>query len=180
MHPETLSPVRLSAREDDRLITVFLHNDTDAPFSGTARYLIEQPDGVRRGETADRVTAPPQSETQLIFFDRREIREKKELLRLFLYDDAGTELYRAYWKSEKLRRRHLRDPQLETAVFLRAGRVCVTVRAASFAPRVVLNCPGCTFSENGFPLFAGEEKTVEAQGAKADFAGEITVQCEFT
>ena len=180
MHPETLSLVRLSVREDDRLITVFLHNDTDAPFSGTARYLIEQPDGVRRGETADRVTAPPQSETQLIFFDRREIREKKELLRLFLYDDAGTELYRAYWKSEKLRRRHLRDPQLETAVFLRAGRVCVTVRAASFAPRVVLNCPGCTFSENGFSLFAGEEKTVEAQGAKADFAGEITVQCEFT
>ena len=173
------APVLLFAREDKKQITVYLRNDTDFPFSGTARYLIEQTDGTRRGETAERVTAPPHSETQLLFFDRRELREKKELLRLLLTDEAGLEQSSAYWQSDKLRPRRLCDPKLQTTVFLRAGKVCVTVRAACFAPDVTLSCGDESFSENHFTLFAGEEKTVELQSAKADFAGTVTAHSAY-
>lgn len=176
--PKAEPRLRLFVRQDKKQIAVFFKNETALPFRGTVGYLVEQPDGVRRGETSDPVLAPAQSETQLIFFDRREIREKKELLRLFLFDEAGNELYRTCWQSEKLRRR-LRDPQLQTTVFLRAGTVCVTVKAARFAPDVILRCDGCTFSENGFTLFAGEEKTVEVHSAKADFAGAVSVTSAF-
>ncbi len=177
MNPAPKAPLRLSVEEDDRLLKIMLHNDTDAPFFGTARCRIEGTDGACRGETAERVSVPPQSETQLLFFDRREIREKKEILRLFLIDEAGNECYNTCWWSKKLRARRFGGRRLETEVFLRAGTVCVSVRAAVFAPDVTLVCDGCTFSENGFTLFAGEEKTVEVQSAKADFAGKVTARC---
>ena len=177
MNPAPTAPLRLSVREDDRLLNIVLHNDTDTPFSGTARCRIEQTDGFCRGETAERVTAPPQSETQLLFFDRREIREKKEILRLFLLDGEGNERYETCWWSEKLRARRFGGRRLETEVFLRAGTVCVSVRAAAFAPEVRLSCEGCAFSENGFTLFVGEEKTVEIQSARADFAGKVIARC---
>ena len=175
---ETL-PARLFARSDKKQIAVFLRNDGDAPFRGTVRYLLERTDGRRQGELCDEVTAPPRSETQLIFFDRREIREKRALLRMILTDETGSEVCRAFWQSEKLRRRHLCDPKLTVTPFLRAGRVCVTVRAACFAPDVTLTCGGYAFSENHFTLFAGEEKTVELQGAKADFTEPVTATSDF-
>ena len=171
--------VHLFARSDKKQIAVFLKNDGDVPFCGTVQYLLERTDGRQQGALRDAVTAAPQSETQLIFFDRREIREKRALLRMILTDKTGREVCRAFWQSEKLRRRHLCDPKLTVTPFLRAGRVCVTVRAACFAPGVTLTCGGYAFSENHFTLFAGEEKTVELQGAKADFTEPVTATSAF-
>ena len=176
---EKTLPVRLFAQSDKKQIAVFLKNDGDVPFRGTVQYMLERTDGRRQGELCDAVTAPPRSETQLIFFDRREIREKRALLRMLLTDDTGREVCRAFWQSEKLRRRHLCDPKLTVTPFLRAGRVCVSVRAACFAPDVTLACGGYAFSENHFTLFAGEEKTVELLSAKADLTEPVTATSAF-
>ena len=172
-------PVRLLTDSDKKQIVVRLCNAADSPFCGAVRYFVEQTDGRRQGELRDKVNVPAHSETQLIFFDRRELREKRDLLRMVLTDAAGSEVCRAFWQSEKLRLRHLRDPKLTASPFLRAGRVCVTVRAACFAKDVTLSCGDYAFSENHFTLFAGEEKTVELQGAKADLTEEVTVISAF-
>lgn len=176
---DAASPVLLVAKPDKKQIAVFLKNNSGRPFCGAVRYFVEQTDGTRRGELRDAVNVPPNSETQLIFFDRRELREKRDLLRMILTDNAGREVCRTFWQSEKLRSRHLHDPKLTVSPFLRAGRVCVTVRAACFAKDVTLSCGHYTFSENGFSLFANEEKTVELQEAKADLTEEITVTSAF-
>lgn len=172
-------PVQLFARPDQKQLAVFLKNDGDAPFCGAVRYFVERTDGTTHGDLCDEVHVPAQSETQLIFFDRREIRETRELLRMILSDENGNEVCRAFWQSDKMRRRHLCDPKLTASPFLRAGKVCVTVQAACFAPDVTLRCGDYTFSENHFSLFANEEKTVELQGAKADFSEPVTATSAF-
>ena len=172
-------PVQLFARPDKKQIAVFLKNGGDTPFRGTVRYFVERTDGVTHGDLCDEVHVPAQSETQLIFFDRREIREKRALLRMLLSDEAGNEICRAFWQSEKMRPRHLHDPKLNVTPFLRAGKVCVSVRAACFAPDIVLRCGEYAFSENNFTLFAGEEKTVELLGAKADLTEAVTAKSAF-
>ncbi|MBQ4207214.1 MAG: hypothetical protein II621_02825, partial [Clostridia bacterium] len=50
---------------------------------------------------------------------------------------------------------------------------------ACFAPDVTLSCGDYAFSENGFPLFAGDEKTVELQGAMADLTEPVTARSAF-
>ena len=173
------APVTLFAKPDKKQIAVFLKNNGGLPFRGSVRYFVERTDGAIHGDLCDEVTVPAQSETQLIFFDRRELREKRELLRMILSDENGNEVCRAFWQSDKMRRRHLCDPKLTATPFLRAGKVCVTVQAACFAPDVTLCCGDYTFSENHFSLFANEEKTVELQGAKADFSEPVTATSAF-
>ena len=173
------APVSLFAKPDQKQIAVFLRNDGDAPFCGAVRYFVERTDGRTHGGLCDAVSVPAHSETQLIFFDRRELREKRELLRMVLTAEDGTEVCSAFWKSERLRPRHLCDPKLTVSPFLRAGRVCVTVKAACFAPDVTLRCSDYRFSENHFTLFANEEKTVELQGAKADLTEPVTAESAF-
>ena len=171
--------VRLFARPDKKQIAVFLKNSGDVPFRGTVRYFVEQTNGLRHGELRDAVSVPAHSEIQLVFFDRREIREKRDLLRMILTDENGTDVYRTFWQSEKLRRRHLHDPKLTVTPFLRAGKVFVTVHAACFAPDIELRCGTYTFSENRFALFAQEERTVELLGARADLTEPITATSTF-
>ena len=173
------APVTLFAKLDKKQIAVFLKNDGALPFRGSVRYFVERTDGTTHGDLCDEVTVPAQSETQLIFFDRRELRETRELLRMILSEEDGNEVCRAFWLSEKLRPRRLQDPKLTVTPFLRAGRVCVTVKAACFAPDVTLRCGDYAFSENGFPLFAGEEKTVELQGAMANLTEPVTARSAF-
>lgn len=172
-------PVFLHTTIEKKQILIFLTNRSPQPFQGTVRYCVEGVDGRVRGAMADEVKAPAASTVQLIFFDRRELHEKKELLRMELYDETGVCLQRTTAQGKGLRQPKLCDPKLDTAVFLRAGRVFVSVRAACYAENVTLSCGGYRFSENGFSLFAGEEKTVELLGAKADFAGEVTAKSAF-
>ena len=172
-------PVFLHTAIEKKQIRVFLTNSTSQPFRGFVQYRIERNDGNTHGGMRDEVKAPPDSTVQLIFFDRRELHERKELLCMELCDETGKPLQRTFAQGKGLRPLKLCDPKLETAVFLRAGKVFVTVRAACFAKDVTLSCGETAFSENGFFLFAGEEKTVELPGAKADFEGEVRVTSAF-
>ena len=129
--------VFLHTKIEKKQILIFLTNHLPQPFQGSVRYCVEGTDGRVRGAMADEVKAPADSTVQLIFFDRRELHEKKELLRMELYDDTGHLLQRT------------------------------------------LHCADCACSENGFTLFADETKIVELPGAKADFAGAVTVTSAF-
>ena len=171
--------VFLHTKIEKKQILIFLTNHLPQPFHGSVRYCVEGTDGRVHGAMADEVKAPADSTVQLIFFDRRELHEKKELLRMELYDDTGHLLQRTFADGPGLRPLKLRDPQLAVSVFLRAGRVFVSVHAARFARDVTLHCADCAFSENGFTLFADETKIVELPGAKADFAGAVTVTSAF-
>lgn len=172
-------PVFLHTTIEKKQINVFLTNTTPQPFRGFVQYRIERNDGKTRGGMRDEVKAPENSTVQLIFFGRRELHEKKERLRMELLDAHGDCLQQTFAQGKGLRQPKLCDPQLDVSVFLRAGHVFVTVRAACFAKDVTLSCGSYAFSENGFSLFAGEEKTVELLGAKADFAGEVNVSSAF-
>lgn len=164
---------------EKKQILVFLTNESPQPFCGLVRYCVEGTDGSVRGGITDEVKAPAGSTVQLIFFDRHELHEKRELLRMELYDETGVLLQRTFAQGPGLRPLKLRDPQLDVSVFLRAGRVFVSVHAARFARDVTLHCADYTFSQNGFTLFADETKTLELPGAKADFAGEVTATSAF-
>ena len=96
-----------------------------------------------------------------------------------LCDENEKTLQRTFAQGKGLKPLRLCDPQLQLSAFLRAGQVFVSVRAACFAKDVTLSCDGYTFSENGFTLFAGEEKTLALPSAKADFAGEVTVKSAY-
>ena len=164
---------------EKKQIHVFLTNRSAQPFQGFVHYSIETNDGRVRGGMRDEVKAPANSTVQLIFFDRRELDEKRELLRMELSDENEKTLQRTFAQGKGLKPLRLCDPQLQLSAFLRAGQVFVSVRAACFAKDVTLSCDGYTFSENGFTLFAGEEKTLALPGAKADFAGEVTVKSAY-
>ena len=172
-------PVFLHTTIEKKQINVFFTNRTAQPFQGFVRYRIERADGRTRGNLRDEVKVPASTTVRLIFFDRRELHERKERLCIELFDEGGVCLQRTTAQGKGLRQPKLCDPKLDTAVFLRAGRVFVSVRAACYAENVTLSCGGYRFSENGFSLFAGEEKTVELLGAKADFAGEVTANSAF-
>ena len=84
-------PVFLHTTIEKKQINVFFTNRTAQPFQGFVRYRIERADGRTRGNLRDEVKVPASTTVRLIFFDRRELHERKERLCIELFDEGGVD-----------------------------------------------------------------------------------------
>lgn len=179
-------PVRAAAARifpscfaEHKQIVLCLTNDTDQPFRGIFSYALAPTDGIPGAAIREEVFVPAQQTTQILFFDRSELRTRRDLLLLRVFDEGGGCLCetRTVFCSEKALR--LSDPELTLSPVLRAGRLFIRVHAARYARRVRLHCSSGIFAENGFDLSAGEERTVELRGAGPAFTETLSATSLF-
>ena len=177
--PLTHAAVTPTCVPDGSLIQLGLRNDGDAVFSGFLVFFLAPTDGTPREPRRVSVQIPPQSVSRVIFFDRKEIRRRRDVLVLRVLDAEENCLCERRLLCCKEKRLILFDPGLRVQPVLRAGELFARVFAARYAKDVRLHCEGGDFERNGFDLCAGETAFVPLHVTSAAAAERVTVTSEF-